>query len=91
MYHIPILKKSYDRGSAWKEWTQTGYSTTMGICRVELNGDWWKSRPRPTSTNQKRWLQKKKKDKKESVEEWYRDNETRMLYKERYGAEWEEN
>ena len=38
-----ILKKSYDRGmSAWKGGHRPGgYSTTMGICKSELNVNWW--------------------------------------------------
>ena len=33
---------------------------------------------------------KKKKASKESVDEWYSDNETQILYQSRYGSEWEE-
>ena len=39
----------------WMEnWTQTRhYSTTMGICKSELNGNWRKGRPRLTQTGKK--------------------------------------
>jgi len=33
---------------------------------------------------------KKKKAKKENVEEWYNDTHTKQMYQERYGSEWEE-
>ena len=45
-----ILKKSYDRGMAGKVDIAEHYSTTMGICKSELNGNWRKGRPRLTET-----------------------------------------
>ncbi len=87
-----ILKKSYDRGmAAWKGGHRPGATQQQwAFARVNSMLTGGKADPDLQAQIKKGGYKKKKKAKKESVEEWYLDNETRMLYKERYGAEWEE-
>ena len=87
-----ILKKSYDRGmAAWKGGHRPGATQQQwAFARVNSMLTGGKADPDLQAQIKKGGYKKKKKAKKESVDEWYLDNETRMLYKERYGAEWEE-
>ena len=66
----------------------------MGICyKSELNVNWW-SQHRPRLQKQIKdggYKKKKKKSEsvtRESIEEWYSDEETISLYQGRYGDEW---
>ena len=87
-----ILKKSYDRGMLLgKLDIDQAPPHNNEVCKSKFYGNWWKSRPRFTSKNKKGGYKKKKKAKKESIDEWYNDEHTRISYRERYGDEWEKN
>ena len=88
-----ILKKSYDRGmAAWKGGHRPGASQQQwAFARVNSMLTGGKADPDLQAKIKSGGYKKKKKAKKESIEEWYFDNETRQSYMERYGDEWEKN
>ena len=88
-----ILKKSYDRGmAAWKGGHRPGASQQQwAFARVNSMLTGGKADPDLQAKIKAGGYKKKKKAKKESIEEWYFDNETRQSYMERYGDEWEKN
>ena len=101
-----ILKKSYDRGMvAWKGGHRPGhYSTTMGICKSELNGNWRKTDPdlQKQASLQKRQRKKRHHQhnncnrnrheeegiKPKNVQEWFESNRTRCILSIRHGDDW---
>jgi len=88
-----ILKKSYDRGmAAWKTGHRPGTTPQQwAFARVNSMLTGGKADPDLQSKIKAGGYKKKKKAKKESVEDWYLDNHTRQSYMERYGDEWEKN
>ena len=88
-----ILKKSYDRGmAAWKTGHRPGASQQQwAFARVNSMLTGVKAEPDLQAKIKSGGYKKKKKAKKESIEDWYLDNETRQSYMERYGDEWEKN
>ena len=87
-----ILKKSYDRGmAAWKGGHRPGASQQQwAFARVNSMLTGGKADPDLQKQIKAGGYKKKKKASKESVDEWYSDNETQILYQSRYGSEWEE-
>ena len=85
-----ILKKSYDRGmAAWKGGHRPGASQQQwAFARVNSMLTGGKADPDLQAQIKKGGYKKKKKASKESIEEWYSDNETIALYQGRYGDEW---
>ena len=87
-----ILKKSYDRGmAAWKGGHRPGASQQQwAFARVNSMLTGGKADPDLQKQIKAGGYKKKKKASKESVDEWYSDSETQILYQSRYGSEWEE-
>ena len=85
-----ILKKSYDRGmAAWKTGHRPGTTPQQwAFARVNSMVTGGKADPDLQAKIKAGGYKKKKKAKKESIEDWYLDTETHMEYKERYGSEW---
>ena len=89
-----ILKKSYDRGmAAWKGGHRPGASQQQwAFARVNSMLTGGKADPDLQKQIKDGGYKKKKKKSesitKESIEEWYSDNETISLYQGRYGDEW---
>lgn len=85
-----ILKKSYDRGmAAWKGGHRPGASQQQwAFARVNSMLTGGKADPDLQKQISAGGYKKKKKASKESIEEWYSDNETIALYQGRYGDEW---
>ena len=88
-----ILKKSYDRGmAAWKTGHRPGTTPQQwAFARVNSMLTGGKADPDLQAKIKKGGYKKKKKAKKESIEDWYLDDDTRQSYMERYGDEWEKN
>jgi len=87
-----ILKKSYDRGmAAWKGGHRPGATQQQwAFARVNSMLTGGKADPDLQKQIKAGGYKKKKKAKKENVEEWFNDTHTKQMYKERYGSEWEE-
>ena len=87
-----ILKKSYDRGmAAWKGGHRPGATQQQwAFARVNSMLTGGKADPDLQKQIKAGGYKKKKKASKESVDEWYSDNETQILYQSRYGSEWKE-
>ena len=87
-----ILKKSYDRGmAAWKGGHRPGATQQQwAFARVNSMLTGGKADPDLQAKIKAGGYKKKKKAKKENVEEWFNDTHTKQMYKERYGSEWEE-
>ena len=88
-----ILKKSYDRGmAAWKTGHRPGTTPQQwAFARVNSMVTGGKADPDLQAKIRAGGYKKKKKAKKESIDEWYNDEHTRISYRERYGDEWEKN
>ena len=88
-----ILKKSYDRGmAAWKTGHRPGTTPQQwAFARVNSMLTGGKADPDLQAKIKAGGYKKKKKAKKESIEDWYLDDDTRQSYMERYGDEWEKN
>ena len=87
-----ILKKSYDRGmAAWKGGHRPGTTQQQwAFARVNSMLTGGKADPDLQAKIKAGGYKKKKKAKKENVEEWYNDTHTKQMYQERYGSNWEE-
>ena len=89
-----ILKKSYDRGmAAWKGGHRPGASQQQwAFARVNSMLTGGKADPDLQKQIKDGGYKKKKKKSesitRESIEEWYSDNETISMYQGRYGDEW---
>ena len=85
-----ILKKSYDRGmAAWKTGHRPGTTPQQwAFARVNSMLTGGKADPDLQKQIKAGGYKKKKKAKKESIEEWYYDEDTITSYKDRYGNEW---
>ena len=87
-----ILKKSYDRGmAAWKGGHRPGATQQQwAFARVNSMLTGGKADPDLQAKIKAGGYKKKKKAKKENVEEWFNDTHTKQMYQERYGSKWEE-
>ena len=85
-----ILKKSYDRGmAAWKTGHRPGTTPQQwAFARVNSMLTGGKSDPDLQKQIKAGGYKKKKKAKKESIDEWFNDQDTIQSYKDRYGDEW---
>ena len=85
-----ILKKSYDRGmAAWKTGHRPGTTPQQwAFARVNSMLTGGKADPDLQKQIKAGGYKKKKKAKKESIDEWFNDQDTIQSYKDRYGDEW---
>ena len=85
-----ILKKSYDRGmAAWKGGHRPGATQQQwAFARVNSMLTGGKADPDLQKQIKAGGYKKKKKAKKESIDEWFNDQDTIQSYKDRYGDEW---